>query len=123
MAPTDPVDEADEESFPASDAPTFSTAHAGVPAAAIVRVLIDVPPDSSDAGYFRTALARLDGRAVVSYADADGEDFARALPDADVVVAGGLTDDELARATRLRWFSSVAAGLDEIATPALLARG
>ena len=31
----------------------------------------------------------------------------------------GLSDDELARAGRLRWLSSVAAGLDEIVTPAL----
>ena len=34
-----------------------------------------------------------------------------------------LSDDELARAAALRWLSSVAAGLDEIITPALLARG
>jgi phosphoglycerate dehydrogenase-like enzyme len=40
-----------------------------------------------------------------------------------VVVTGGLTDDELARARQLRWLSSVTAGLDEIITPAVLARG
>src|SRR4029079_8225906 len=47
----------------------------------------------------------------------------RALAGADIVVTGGLSDDALARAPRLRWFSSVAAGLDEIVTPPLLARG
>ena len=40
-----------------------------------------------------------------------------------MVVTGGLADDQLARAPRLRWLSSVAAGLDGIATPAVLARG
>jgi len=47
--------------------------------------------------------------------------------DGSVVIDGtdiwGLSDDQLAQAGRLRWLSSVAAGLDEIATPALLARG
>ena len=121
MTSKDPIDEAVEQTFPASDAPPFSGVHAGLPADRSLRVLVEVAPDSADAGYFRGALARFDGRVAVTFAA--GDDFARALPDADVVVAGGLTDDELARAGRLRWFSSVAAGLDEIATPALLARG
>jgi phosphoglycerate dehydrogenase-like enzyme len=94
---------------------------------AAVHVLIDLPPDSPDAAYFRSALARFDGRVTLTFAAtemaADGADFARALPEADVVVAAALSDDELARARRLRWFSSVAAGLDGIVTPALLARG
>jgi len=122
MLPKDPVDEADEESFPASDAPTFSTAHAGPPAAH-VRILIDLPPDAADVAYFRAALARFEGRVALTFADAAGEDFARALPDADVVVAQDLSDDQLARAGRVRWLSSVAAGLDGIVTPALLASG
>lgn len=84
-------------------------------------VLIDLPPSSPDTGHFRTALARFDGRVSVTYAS--GDDFAGALPDADVVVTGGLTTEQLARAGRLRWFSSLAAGLDDLATPALLARG
>ncbi|HEX3902053.1 MAG TPA: D-2-hydroxyacid dehydrogenase [Polyangia bacterium] len=122
MTPKDPIDEADEETFPASDAPTFSGAHAGPPVAqAPLRVLVDVPPGSTDEGYFRKALARFDGRVAVTYAH--GEAFARALPNADVVVAGDLTDDHLAQAPQLRWLSSVAAGLDGIVTPALLARG
>ena len=87
----------------------------------VLRVLIDVPPGSVDEGYFRTALARFEGRVAITYAE--GNDFARALPGAEVVVTGGLTDGELGRAERLRWFSSVAAGLDEIVTPAVLARG
>ncbi|HMF42571.1 MAG TPA: D-2-hydroxyacid dehydrogenase, partial [Polyangia bacterium] len=123
MAPRDPVDEADEETFRASDAPTFSTAHAGSPADHLVRVLVDLPPEAADAGYFRRALARFDGRVALTFADAAGDDFARALPDADVVIAQGLSDEEVARASRLRWLSSVAAGLDAVATPALLARG
>jgi phosphoglycerate dehydrogenase-like enzyme len=124
--PTDPVDEADEETFPASDSPTFSGVHAGAPPPhADLRVLIDVAPDSPDAAHFRAALARFDGRIAVTYADSHTapDAFTRALPDADIVVAGALTADELARATRLRWLSSVAAGLDGVATPAILARG
>jgi D-2-hydroxyacid dehydrogenase (NADP+) len=118
----DPIDEADEETFPASDAPTFSGAHVGPPVEQdLLRILIDVPPGSSDEGYFRTALTRFDGRVAVTYADGDA--FARALPEAEVVVAGDLTDEQLARARRLRWLSSVAAGLDGIATPEVLARG
>ncbi|HVZ85823.1 MAG TPA: D-2-hydroxyacid dehydrogenase [Polyangia bacterium] len=122
MPPKDPIDEADEETFPASDAPAFSGVHAGPPAEhGPLRVLIDIPPGSTDEGYFRTALARFDGRVAVTCAHGDG--FERALPEAEVVVAGGLKDDELARAGRLRWLSSVAAGLDEVATPAVVARG
>jgi D-2-hydroxyacid dehydrogenase (NADP+) len=122
VPPKDPIDEADEETFPASDAPTFTGTHVGPPLDhGLLHVLIDVPPASTDEGYFRTALARFDGRVAVTYAR--GEAFARALPDAEVVVTGDLTDDALARARQLRWLSSVAAGLDEIATPALLARG
>ena len=121
MAGKDPIDEASEGTFPASDAPPFSGVHAGVPASGGVSVLIEVAPASTDEAYFRSALARFDGRVAVTFAA--GDDFARALPDADVIVTGGLTDDELARATRMRWFSSVAAGLDDIATPAMLARG
>ena len=93
----------------------------------VVHILIDVSPESADADHFRRALARFDGRVVLTFAAselaADGADFARALPEADVVVAAALSDDELARGGRVRWLSSVAAGLDEIVTPALLARG
>jgi phosphoglycerate dehydrogenase-like enzyme len=87
----------------------------------LLRVLVDIPPGSTDEGYFRAALARFEGRVAVTYAH--GDDFGRALPGAEVVVAGGLDDQELARAGRLRWLSSVAAGLDDIAAPAMLARG
>ena len=93
----------------------------------MVHVLIDLPPDSPDAAYFRAALARFEGRVALTFAAgegaADGADFARALAGADIAVTAALSDDELASAPRLRWLSSVAAGLDEIITPALLARG
>jgi D-2-hydroxyacid dehydrogenase (NADP+) len=93
----------------------------------VCHVLIDLPPDSPDAAYFRAALAPFEGRVALTFAAGegakDGADFARALPGADVVVTAALTDDELARSPRLRWLSSVAAGLDEIITPALLASG
>jgi phosphoglycerate dehydrogenase-like enzyme len=93
----------------------------------MVHVLIDLPPDSPDAAYFRAALARFEGRVALTFAAgegaADGADFARALAGADIAVTAALSDAELARAPRLRWLSSVAAGLDEIITPALLARG
>ena len=53
-----------------------------------VNILIDVPPDSADAGYFRAALARFDGRVTLTFAPgemaADGADFASALPDGTV---------------------------------------
>jgi len=49
MSSKDPVDEADEETFPASDAPTFSTAHAGPPPERTLRILIEAPVDSADA--------------------------------------------------------------------------
>jgi phosphoglycerate dehydrogenase-like enzyme len=87
----------------------------------VLRVLIDVPPGSPAEAHFRTALARFAGRVAVTYGQGDG--FARALPEAEVVVTNALTDDQLARAPRLRWLSSLAAGLNGIATPAMLARG
>src|SRR4051794_15318583 len=109
MPGKDPVDEIAEATFPASDAPPFSGAHAGAPADHDVNVLIEAAPGSADAEHFRTALARFDGRVTVTFAGTAGDDFARALPDAQVVVAGELADGELARAGRLRWFSSVQA--------------
>src|SRR5262245_62070388 len=107
MSPTDPVIEADEESFPASDAPTFSTAHAGPPAKQALHLLIGLPPGDPDVDSHRAALARFGSLVVLTFADAAGDDFARALPAADIVVAQDLTDEQRARAGRLRWLSPV----------------
>ena len=82
--------------------------------------MIALAPDSPDRGHFQKALARFEGRVAVMFAT--GEDFTGALRDVEIVVAPDLSDDQLARAPRLRWLSSVAAGLDGIVTPALLAR-
>ena len=88
----------------------------------LVQVLIDLPPDSPDAAYFRAALARFEGRVALTFAAgegaADGADFARALADADSSSRRRCPTTSW-RARALRWFSSVAAGLDEIITPAL----
>src|SRR5262245_54116225 len=105
MSPTDPVIEADEQSFPASDAPTFSTAHAGPPAEHVLHILIGVPPGAVDVDAFRAACARFGRRVVLTFADAASDDFARALPEADIVVAQDLADEQRARAGRLRWLS------------------
>lgn len=86
-----------------------------------VHVLVALAPDSADAAPFRAALARFDGHVDLTFAA--GADFERALPDAEVVVAQGLSDDEIARAGPLRWLSSWAAGVEHFATPALFARG
>jgi phosphoglycerate dehydrogenase-like enzyme len=88
---------------------------------ASVHVLVALGADSADAAPFRAALARFEERITLTFAA--GADLARALPDAEVVVAQGLSDDELARAGRLRWLSSWAAGVEHTAKPALFARG
>lgn len=85
------------------------------------QVLIALRPDSADAAAFRAALARFGDRIALAFAA--GPELARALPDAEVVVAQGLGDDELALAQRLRWLSSWAAGVERVARPALLSRG
>jgi D-2-hydroxyacid dehydrogenase (NADP+) len=85
------------------------------------QVVIALRPDSADAAPFRTALARFGDRIALAFAA--GPELAGALPDAEVVVAQGLSDDELARAQRLRWLSSWAAGVEHAARPSLLSRG
>jgi phosphoglycerate dehydrogenase-like enzyme len=85
------------------------------------QVLIALRPDSADAAPFRAALAHLGNRIALAFAA--GPELARALPDAEVVVAQGLSDDELAQAQRLRWLSSWAAGVERVARPSLLSRG
>jgi phosphoglycerate dehydrogenase-like enzyme len=85
------------------------------------QIAIALGADSADADRFRTALARFGDRIAVGFAR--GDELARALADAEIVVAQGLSDDELAAAPRLRWLSSWAAGVERAARPALLARG
>jgi D-2-hydroxyacid dehydrogenase (NADP+) len=86
-----------------------------------VQVLIALRPDSADAAAFRAALARFGDRIALAFAA--GPELARALPDAEIVVAQGLSDDELVQAHRLRWLSSWAAGVERAARPSLLSRG
>jgi D-2-hydroxyacid dehydrogenase (NADP+) len=85
------------------------------------QILIALGPDSADAAPFRAALARFGDRIAVAFAA--GPELARALPDAEIVVAQSLSDDELALAQRLRWLSSWAAGVERVARPSLLSRG
>ncbi len=85
------------------------------------QVVIALRPDSADAAPFRTALARFGDRIAVTFAA--GSELARALPDAEIVVAQGLSEDELVQAQRLRWLSSWAAGVERVARPSLLSRG
>jgi phosphoglycerate dehydrogenase-like enzyme len=87
----------------------------------VAQVLVALRPDSADAAAFRTALARFGDRIALAFAA--GPELARALPDAEVIVAQGLSDDELDRAQRLRWLSSWAAGVERVARLALFARG
>jgi phosphoglycerate dehydrogenase-like enzyme len=85
------------------------------------QILIALGPDSADAAPFRAALAPFGDRIAVAFAA--GPELARALPEAEIVVAQSLSDDELALAPRLRWLSSWAAGVERVARPSLLSRG
>lgn len=85
------------------------------------QIVIALGADSADAAAFRAALARFGDRIAVAFAT--GDELARALPGAEIVVALGLSDDDLARAQRLRWLSSWAAGVERVARPSLLSRG
>jgi len=86
-----------------------------------VHVLIAHAADSPDAAAFRTALARFGDRIALAFAA--GAELARAVPGAEIVVCQGLSEDELARAERLRWLSSWAAGVEHVARPAVFDRG
>lgn len=79
-------------------------------------------PRGSRAGIVMSgALEPYANRLTLSFAD-DPDAPAR-LAAAEIVVAPRLEDEELDRAPALRWLASVAAGLEEVATPAVLARG
>ncbi|HEX3765198.1 MAG TPA: D-2-hydroxyacid dehydrogenase [Kofleriaceae bacterium] len=88
---------------------------------ASVHVLVAIAADSANAASFRTALARFGDRVTLTFAT--GAEFSRAVPDAEVIVALGLSDDDLALARRLCWMSSWGAGVEHVARPALFERG
>lgn len=54
---------------------------------------------------------------------ATGEEFDRQLPEADAVVHWQLSEEQIERASRLRWLQTAGAGVDGLLHPALIERG
>ena len=92
-----------------------------MPANELVQVLIDLPADSADVAYFRAALARFGGRVAVTLRR--GRGLRPGAPRRGRGRRRGSRTTSWRGRAAVRWLSSVAAGLDEIVTPALLARG
>ncbi|HLJ53765.1 MAG TPA: D-2-hydroxyacid dehydrogenase [Chthonomonadaceae bacterium] len=89
-----------------------------------ITVLIALDADDPDAQPFRDAVAanpELTGRVELRFGR--GAALDAALPDADVVVCGNLSAEQIAAAPRLRWISFWSAGMDGKATPQLRDRG
>lgn len=83
-----------------------------------VRITVGLAPDSKDAATIREALVPFGARiSLVCSSDLGAE-----IEDAEVIIAQSLSDEQIARAKRLRWFASWAAGVDKSARPGLLER-
>ncbi|RYE94081.1 MAG: D-2-hydroxyacid dehydrogenase [Myxococcales bacterium] len=84
------------------------------------RVYVDLPAGSAPAEAFARALAG--ERGVTFRPGDDGDERRRLLADATVVVTRQLSDEDVAAATSLRWLAFLGAGVDQAATPAVVAR-
>lgn len=82
-------------------------------------LFVDLPEGEGPAGSFRRALG---SEPQVTFAGSDPAARRRHLAEATIVVTRQLSDDDLAAARSLRWIAFLGAGLDQAATPAVVAR-
>lgn len=83
-----------------------------------VRITVGLAPESVDAETIRHALEPFATRVSLAFSS----DLGAEIEDAEVIVAQSLSDEQVTRARRLRWFASWAAGVDKSARPGLLER-
>lgn len=86
-----------------------------------MRIVIALDPTSAEARAYERHLAPFGDRVAVRYVGPG--DLAGAVVDAEILVGQRVASEIFARAERLRWFSSWAAGIETVVTPELLARG
>ncbi|AKU93488.1 D-3-phosphoglycerate dehydrogenase [Labilithrix luteola] len=89
-----------------------------MPSSTPLRITVALAPDSNDGATLREALVPFGPRVSLSFSSELGAE----IEDAEVIVAQSLSDEQVARAKRLRWFASWAAGVDKSARPGLLER-
>jgi phosphoglycerate dehydrogenase-like enzyme len=76
-------------------------------------VLVSLPAEDEDAGEFRKAIeasTALNGQVELRFAKGDG--ILEAIRDAEVVVCGNLSSEQIDAAVKLRWISFWSAGVD-----------